>query len=146
MERPHLGAEAANDPGQLHVVRLFHRDRVARVQQRQRQQVIRFGGAVGHFDVVHRGAGIQRRDALAQFEGAVGLAVPERLIEESVEVEAHADELAQRQRPDAALAHVVVDEVLPRRLHPFHGKDFNRQSLIPEPESESLSRIPISNL
>jgi len=52
------------------------------------------------------------------------LAVPERLVEKVVEIESHVDEFAQRQRCDAALAHVVVNEVFPRRLHPLHGERF----------------------
>ena len=74
------------------------------------------------------GAGIERREPLAQLDRAVRLAVAERLIEERVEIEPHLDQLAQRQRPHAALAHVVVDEVLPRRLHPFHLEEFDRHA------------------
>ena len=120
-----VGAEAARDAGHLHVVRHLHRDLVARPQLAQRDQVVRFRRAVGHLDVIDAASGIERGQPLAQLDRAVRLAVAERLIEEFVEIESHLDQLAQRERPHAALAHVVVDEVLPRRLHPLHLELFD---------------------
>ncbi len=51
-EAPHGGAEALRHAAVLHIVGNLERDLVARLDQRQRQQVIRFGGAVGDLDVV----------------------------------------------------------------------------------------------
>src|SRR5262249_56108796 len=82
-------------------------------------------GGVGGWEVMVGGAGMQRRYSLAQLDRAVRLAVAERDGEERLEIESHADEFPQRQRPHAALAHVVVDDVFPRRLHPLHLERFD---------------------
>ncbi len=126
-------AQTPRDARQLHVVRHLHRHVVARLQQRERDQVVGFGGAVGDFDLLDVGAGIDRGELLAQLDRPVRLAVAERHVEKGLEVESHLDQLAQRQRTHAALAEVVVDEVLPRRLHPLHKKRFDHE--------DSLSRI-----
>ena len=107
---------------ELHVIGDFERDLVAVAQQAERQQVIGLGGAVRDLDVIGRRAGIDRREILAQRDGAVRLAIAERHVEDGVEVEAHLGEFAQRHRPDAALAHIHLDHVLPRGLHPLHFK------------------------
>ncbi|MCK7533133.1 MAG: hypothetical protein MZV63_19895 [Marinilabiliales bacterium] len=45
---------------------------------------------------------------LPQRDRAVRLAVAERRVERGVEIESHRDQLAQRHRADAALAHVML--------------------------------------
>src|SRR6185437_1842623 len=70
-------------------------------------------------------AGIKRRNPFAQLDRPVRLTVAERLVEDGLQVESHRRQLAQRQRTDAALAQVEVDDVLPRRLHALHGERFD---------------------
>ena len=59
----HPGAQASGHAAVLHVVGDFEGHLVALAQQRQRQQVIGFRGAVGDFDVVRRGARVDARPA-----------------------------------------------------------------------------------
>jgi hypothetical protein len=62
---------------------------------------------------------------LAKLQRSVGLAVAERDIKHGFEIETHRHQLAQRQRAHAALAHVVVDQIFPGRLHALHFKSFH---------------------
>ena len=43
-----------------------------------------------------------------------------RFVEHTLQIEPHADQIVDGDRPDAALRHVVVDPVLVGRLHPLH--------------------------
>ena len=45
----------------------------------------------------------------------------------AIQIEPHLAQFAQADRADAALAHIHLDEVLPRRLHPLHFKLFDFQ-------------------
>ena len=97
------------------------------MQERKGQKVIGFGRAVSHFDVVGRGAGINRGQAFAQRNRPIGLAVPQRRIENGFHIQAHLGQLAQADGAHAALAHIHLDDVLPRRLHPLHLEGFDFQ-------------------
>ena len=55
-------AERARQAPRLHVVRHQHHDLVARLDQVERGDEVRFGAAVGDLDVIDAGARIQRRD------------------------------------------------------------------------------------
>src|SRR5262245_13045375 len=126
MKRGDDAPDAAGDARHLHVIGRLHRHHVARLDLTQREQVIRLRCAVGDLDLVDGRPWIERCDPFPQLDGAVRLAVSERPVEKLVEVESHLHELAQRQWTHATLAHVVVDDVLPRRLHPFHFEAFDR--------------------
>ena len=73
------------------------------------------------------GARIDPRQFLAERNGAVGLAVAQRRIEEEVEIEPHLTEFAQGHGADAAFAEVHLDEVLPGGLHALHFEWFDLQ-------------------
>ncbi len=76
-----------------------------------------------------RRAGINSGERFAQRDGSVRLAVAERHGEKPVEIEPHLAQFAQADGAHAALAHIHLDDVLPRRLHPLHFKlfDFHRR-------------------
>ncbi len=75
---PHVRTEASRHAPHLHVVGQLHRDHVAGLNLAERDQVVCFRRAVGDLDLVDAGAVVERRDPLAQLDGAVRLAVAER--------------------------------------------------------------------
>src|SRR5262249_22296395 len=102
-------------------------DLVTFAQECECEQVVRFAGAVGDFKVIDGRARVLFRELFAQRDRAVRLAVPERHIHERVEIKPRFGELNQPHRTHAALAHIDLDEVLPRRLHALHFEQRNLQ-------------------
>ena len=88
-------AERARQAPGLHVVRHEHHHLVARLDQVEGGDEVGFGPAVGDLDVIDAGARIHRGDRLAQLDGAVGLRVDQRLVEQAVEPGGVCDQFAR---------------------------------------------------
>ena len=117
-------AERARQAPRLHVVRHEHHDLVARFDQVERGDEVGFGPAVGDLDVIDARAGIHRGDRPAKLDGAVGLRVDQRLVEQAFEPGGVLDQLAGRQRAHAAFRQVELHQVFVGGLHSFHRELF----------------------
>ena len=127
LKRADLRAEVLGQPGGLHVIRHHHGDFVAGLDQAPAGEEVRFGAAGRDEDLVGRGAGVERGDALAQEVGAVRLGVAEADVEQREGGGAgETEQLLDRERMHAGFGEVEAHPVFPGALPPFQleGDEF----------------------
>ncbi len=120
LPQPHLldlGAEAARDPVELHVVRQDDDDLVPGLDERREGEEVRLARPGRDEDVVQRRLRVERRDELPRRVAAHPVRVAEPLAAHRVQV---TDRVLERERLDPRLGQVELHPVLPGRLHPLH--------------------------
>ena len=121
---PDGGAQAARQARCLHVVRREEHDFVAGLDEAHQQHAVGLGPAVGDLDMVRRRARIHGGDGFPQLGGAVGLRIPQFLLQEGVVQRRRIDQLGDPQRLDAAFRDVPRHAVFPDRLEPLERERF----------------------
>ncbi len=115
-------SELFGDPPDLHVVGDHHHHLVPGFEKRVAGHEVGLGRAVGHQHIVRALIRIERRDALPELDGAVGLPVAQnRLLQ--IHQLVRAEKLSQRVRVESALGQVVFNGVFVERLHPLELED-----------------------
>ena len=116
------GAEGPEEPSHLHVVRELEQDLVAGFDEAPHEQEIGLRRAGRGQDLLQADARVETGDPLAKAGRAVRLGVAELDLGQGLDL-GRGQELLEVQGMDAAFGEIVVDDVLPRRLHALHLED-----------------------